>query len=147
MSTEETKALVRRFVESWNDPDPGRALAVVADDLVYREPGQEISGKEGLGDVIRMMRAALPDLRFTIEDILAEGDKAAARITCRGTQRGELHGIPPTGRRVAWDEILVARVAGGKIVEGWGVEDMLGLMQQLGAIPTGEHSEHHGGHR
>ncbi len=143
MSTEETKALARRFVEAWSDPDPSKALALVAADLVYREPGHEISGRAALEENMRTIRQALPDLRFTIEDILAEGDKAAARITCRGTQRGEFMGIPPTGRSVAWEEVFVARVTGGKIVEGWGLEDMLGLMQQLGAVPAAGHGGHH----
>jgi predicted ester cyclase len=92
------------------------------------------------------MRQALPDLRFRVEDILAEGDQAAARVTRRGTQRGELMGIPATGRSVAWDEIFVARVAGGKIAEGWAVEDKFGLMQQLGAVPAGGHGGHGGHH-
>lgn len=143
MATEETKTLVRRFVETWNDADPSKALALVADDVVFREPGHDISGKAGLGDFLRTMRQALPDLRFTVEDIVSEGDKAAARVTCRGTHRGELMGIPATGRSVAWDEIFVARVAGGKITEGWAVEDMLGLMQQLGAVSSASHAAHH----
>lgn len=146
MVSEETKALVRRFVETWNDPDPSKALALVLDDLVLREPGHQISGKEGLRELMQIMRQSLPDLRYTIEDIVVEGDKAAVRITCRGTQRGEFMGITPTARSVAWEEIFIGRVVGGKIAEGWAVEDMLGLMQQLGAIPTGEHTGHQTAH-
>jgi predicted ester cyclase len=85
-----------------------------------------------------MFHAAFPDSSRTIEDQIAEGELVATRVTLNGTHRGEFQGISPTGKRIAVTGIWIDRVAGGKIVERWGAVDMLGLMQQLGAIPAPE---------
>jgi steroid delta-isomerase-like uncharacterized protein len=82
--------------------------------------------------VFARLRAAFPDLRVEINDLIAEGDKVVARNTVTGTHRGEFMGIPPTGRRVAYDEIFVVRFADGRIAETWGVVDLASLMRQLG---------------
>jgi predicted ester cyclase len=78
---------------------------------------------------------AFPDIRLTIQDIFSEGDMVAARVAFRGTHRGEFQGIPPTGKEVAFTSIEVNRVVDGKVEEHWVELDLLGLMQQLGAIP------------
>jgi predicted ester cyclase len=78
---------------------------------------------------------AFPDFDETIDDIVAEGDKVVIRVTCRGTHKGEFLGISPTGKKVAYTGIAIHRISEGKIIESWGVVDMLSLMQQLGAIP------------
>ena len=83
-----------------------------------------------------MMQAAFPDLQATIEDMIAEGDTVAARITVRGTHGGEYRGIAPTGRPMVRPGIYIVRIENGRIVETWNNGDELGLMQQLGAIPT-----------
>ena len=83
---------------------------------------------------------AFPDLRLTVEDIMAEGDMVAARVAFDGTHRGEFQGIPPTGKEVAFTSIEVNRVVDGKGEEHWVEIDLLGLMQQLGAIPEPGHS-------
>jgi predicted ester cyclase len=75
--------------------------------------------------------------RFTIEDVIAEGDKVVARWTSRGTQRGEFFGIPPTNKQGTATGIDMLRIADGKFVEHWLVFDQFGLLQQLGVIPTG----------
>lgn len=72
-------------------------------------------------------------MAVTVEDLIAEGDKVAARVTTRGTHTGELMGLPPTGRRVEWSGISMTRHADGRIAEQWGEFDALGLLQQLGA--------------
>ena len=87
-----------------------------------------------------MFRSAIPDLRVVVEDIIAEGDKVAVRYTLEGTHEGELFGVPPTGKRVSIKSISVERVSDGKIIEHWRVTDSLDMMQQLGAIPTPEHT-------
>ena len=87
---------------------------------------------------------AFPDLRLTVENIFSEGDTVAARVAFRGTHRGEFQGIPPTGKEVAFTSIEVNRVRDGKVEEHWVELDLLGLMQQLGAIPLPEHSEEAG---
>jgi predicted ester cyclase len=83
-----------------------------------------------------MFLTAFPDLHFTVEDMIAEGDKVVARITMSGTQQGAFMGIPPTGKHVAFTAIDINRIAGGKSVEHWWEMDALGLMQQLGVVPA-----------
>lgn len=80
-------------------------------------------------------REAFPDARFTVDDMLADGDLVAARLTMRGTHLGELNGIPPTGREVTVTGMSIERVADGRIVEGWNQNDALGLLTQLGVLP------------
>ena len=83
-----------------------------------------------------LITAAFPDITGKIDDIIAEGDKVVVRMTTSGTHKGEFQGIPPTGKTVAINEMTIYRISEGKIAEGWGVSDMLGLMQQLGAMPS-----------
>ena len=85
---------------------------------------------------ITAFRTAFPDVQFTIEDIIAEGDKVVGRVTWRGTHQGELMGIQPTGKKVTVEGIDIIHFAGGKAVENWFSGDTLGMMQQMGAIPT-----------
>jgi len=83
-----------------------------------------------------MYLTAFPDLHFTVEDFIAEGDKVVARLTVRGTQQGIFMGIPPTGKHATVTAIDINRMAGGKSVEHWLNMDTLGLLQQLGVIPA-----------
>jgi predicted ester cyclase len=83
-----------------------------------------------------MMLAGFPDLHVTIEDMIAEGDKVVTSFTTHGTQQGALGGIPPTGKQVAVSTIEITRIAGGKIAEDWGLDDRLGMLQQLGLAPV-----------
>jgi predicted ester cyclase len=96
-------------------------------------PGQP-QGLAGQKQFIATFRTAFPDVQFTIEDMIAEGDKAVGRVTFRGTHTGELGGIQPTGKKVIVEGIDIIRFANGKAVENWYSGDMLGLMQQLGVI-------------
>jgi predicted ester cyclase len=130
MSIEENKTLVRRLIEEvWNTSDY-RQLEMVA------APSFAESTKQGNQSI----RIAFPDHTNTIEDMIAEGDKVAVRWTLRGTHQGVLKGplgpIPPTGNQVAVTGIHIFRIADGKITERWEEADMLGALQQLGAIPT-----------
>ena len=79
-----------------------------------------------------MLRAAFPDLHYTVDDVVAEGDKVVQRVTGSGTMHGPLFGMPATGRSASWSEIHVSRFDGGKVVEHWSVTDQLGMLQQLG---------------
>jgi predicted ester cyclase len=83
-----------------------------------------------------MLRAASPDLRFTVDDMIAEGDRVVTRWTARGTHKGVLFGCPPTGRPVTVEAIAIDRYVNGQITDHWAVRDDLGMMQQLGAIPA-----------
>ena len=84
---------------------------------------------------VAMLHTAFPDLHYTVENVLAEGELAAGHVTVRGTHQGEFLGIAPTGREVTWSETHVGRYENGKLVEHWGNSDDLGIMQQLGAVP------------
>ena len=90
---------------------------------------------EGIKIVTAMFRGAFPDSYFTVEDMIAEGDKVATRKTFHGTHEGEFMGIPPSGRSVSMGLIDIVRIAEGRVVEHWSEGDSLGLMQQLGVIP------------
>ena len=94
------------------------------------------AGIEGTKQFIIMYLTAFPDLHFTVEDMIAEGDKVVARLTTRGTQLGTFMGIPPTGKQATVTAIDINRIEGGKSVEHWLNMDTLGLLQQLGVIPA-----------
>lgn len=140
MSAEENKALVRRFVEECiNEGNPDAADGLFAPDFVGHYPGlPEVNSAEAWKQLAPAYFTAFPDLRETIEDIIAEGDRVAYRVTWSATHEGEMMGIPPTGRRVAVTGMRIIRVSEGKIAEQWGQDETLGLMQQLGAIPPPE---------
>lgn len=134
--SEENKALVRRIVdEAWNEGKLEVIDEAFASD--YQEhtprPGREL-GIEGYKGGITVMRAAFPDLFLDVHEVIAEHDRIALRYTLRGTHDGELMGIPPSGKRVSSDGMVFARFDNGKVVERWGVQDMLTLLQQVGAF-------------
>jgi len=137
MSTEENKALVRRFYE---DVFNQRNVALV-DELctthhVFHNPPTTLHGREEFKQLLSLYIAAFPDARFTIEDQIAEGDRVTSRYTFRGTHRGDLMGIAPTGKQVTVTGMIINRIAGGKSEEGWLNFDALGMLQQLGVIPA-----------
>ncbi len=139
MLTEENKALVREvFEELFSKGNLALADQAYAPDYVGHDPAnpEPLRGPEGVKQDISRYRRAFPDLRFTVEDLVAEGDKVVARVTVRGTHQGELMGIAPTGKRAEVTGISIVRFAGGKIAEEWGNWDTLGLLQQIGAVPA-----------
>jgi len=109
-----------------------------APDFVYHDPAshQDWHGPERVKEYATALRAAFPDLQQTIEDQVAEGEQVAYRWTARGTHRGELLGIAPTGKQVEFGGIAIMRIVGGTITEIWEHYDALGLLQQLGVIPA-----------
>ena len=142
MTIEENKALVRRFVEEfWNQGNTAIADELMAPDAEIHMPTGETLDLEGLKGFNVAFRASFPDWHSTFEELVAEGDRVAERWTGRGTHRGELWGIPPTGKRVEAPGSVFYRIAGGKIVEFRGQFDMMGLMQQLGVISPPQHAE------
>ena len=142
MTTEENKDLVKRFVEEfWNEGNAAAADELMAPDAEIYMPTGEMVDLEGLKGFAVTFRGAFPDWHSTFEELVAEGDGVAERWTGRGTHRGELMGIPPTGERVEVPGSVFYRIAGGKIVTFRGQLDMLGLMQQIGAVPSPEQSE------
>lgn len=137
MSTEENKALIRRFVdEAQSQGNIGAVDQFLITDFVDHSAlfGMPPT-REGVKQLFTMLRTAFPDLHATIHDQIAEGNKVVTRKTLSGTHQGELMGIPATGKQVAIDVIDILQIAGGKITDHWTVVDQLGLMQQLGVIP------------
>jgi len=135
MSLEENKEIVRRYQEIYNHNDLDALGEVVSEDLLTPKimPGIP-TGIEGAKAAHRIMLAGFPDYQTTIDDLFAEGDKVAARITMSGTNTGSFMGISPTGKSVSFTGIYIARLANGKIVEHWGEEDGVSLLQQLGVL-------------
>ncbi len=137
--SEENKALARRswevVTEASLDTLKDALAEVYADDFVLREAGEDVVGIEGLTQFVSMMRSAFPNLRITLEDDMAEGDKVVTRWIGQGTHQGELMGIAPTGNQVTMTGITMHRIEDTKIVEEWSNWDALGLMHQIGAVP------------
>jgi predicted ester cyclase len=135
MSIEENKKIVHRYQEIYNSNNLDALGEVVSEDLLTPRiiPGIP-SGIEGAKAAHRIMLAGFPDYQTIIDDIFAEGDKVAARITMTGTHTGDFMGIPPTSKHVSFTGIYIARIANEKIVEHWGEEDGVSLLQQLGIL-------------
>ncbi len=136
--SEENKAFMRRF---YDDVVNGGNLALIdelfAPEFVEHEPFPGLGpGREGVRQFFTTMRAAFPDLQMKIDDIIAEGDKAVARVTMSGTHRGEFMGTPPTGKTFNVTTIDIVRFAEGKAAEHWGATDTAGMMEQLGVPAT-----------
>lgn len=107
---------------------------VLSPSYVYRDaPPGTPPGAEGIKQVVSMFHTAFPDLEITIDDMVAEGDKVCARATTRGTHRGEIFGIPATGKAMAMTGLTMVRIVDGRLVESWMKNDVMGLMSQLGA--------------
>lgn len=101
-----------------------------------QNPFAETRGPQGARDLISMYRKAFPDVKMTVEEVIAEGDNVVVRWSARGTHSGELMGMAPTGKQVEVSGITIDRYVDGKSVEGWTNWDTLGLMQQIGAAPA-----------
>jgi predicted ester cyclase len=137
MSTEENKALDRRYVEEvLNQGSVDVIDEIMAPEYVGHVASSPPMNREGDKQFINMLHAAFPGIHFTLEDQIAEGDTVVHRLTARGTHLGEFNGIPPTGKQATVTAININRFADGKVVEAWGEFDLLGLMQQLGVIPS-----------
>ncbi len=133
------KDIVRRAAEEPWDGDYSAIDELFATDYVGHDPSQpETNGPQGVKDFFDQFRAAYPDGRVTIDQQFEDGDYVISKWTGAGTQQGELMGIQPTGKQVRVTGITISRVSDGKIAEEWTVWDTLGMLQQLGAIPTAE---------
>jgi len=135
---EDNKALARRwFKEVWNE---GKLETI--DELLspnaplygLGESDADVRGPAGFKPFVHNLRSAFPDIRITIEDMIAEGDKVSLRLDIRGTHKGEGLDVPPTGKAIRVAAIVTAEIKDGKIVAGWNSWDQLGLLRQLGAL-------------
>jgi steroid delta-isomerase-like uncharacterized protein len=138
MSAEENEALIREMIEEvWCKGDLAAVDRYFAIDYVDHTPlpGQA-PGSVGYKEAVATIRSAFPDLHLILEDILCEGDKVALHYTMQGTHRGQFMGIPATGKPFSVTGMINARIAEGKVVERWANVDTLGLMKQLGIVPS-----------
>jgi steroid delta-isomerase-like uncharacterized protein len=134
--SEQNKEIVRASFEPLEDILAAHESLYGAD-WVGHFPGMPPLDAAGHRQYSEVMISAFPDLDRTIEDLVAEGDKVVARWTAKGTHTGDFQGIAPSGRVATSSGITIFRIADGRIVEEWSESDMLGLLQQLGAIPSG----------
>jgi steroid delta-isomerase-like uncharacterized protein len=140
MSVEETNmAAIRLWLEEgWSKGNVDVADQMIAPGFkVHGAGGQVISsGPDGAKELVRIWRRAMPDGMMTIDDMFAENDLVVIRMTWRGTHLGEFYGTPASGKQITCTSIGIDRLENGKVVEGWGELDMLGMMQTMGAIPS-----------
>jgi steroid delta-isomerase-like uncharacterized protein len=135
--SQQNKSLVRRiFEEGFNQGRLAIADEIFAPDFVDHSsaPGLPATGPESFRQTAIMFRSAFPDVRATIDDLIAEGDKVVVRSTWHGSHQGDFFGIPPTGKDFTLTAIDIVRVVDGKVVEHWGNEDDLGMLAQLGIV-------------
>jgi predicted ester cyclase len=133
-ASEENKAAVRACFEETSRGNFGALDSIVSSEYVLHPV--EAHGPKGLAEVVQRYRDALSGLTVTIDQQFTEGEHVATRYTLRGRHDGELAGTAPTGREVEFSGLTVSRCRDGKITEEWELVDMMGLLQQIGAIPA-----------
>ncbi|RSL17811.1 steroid delta-isomerase-like uncharacterized protein [Edaphobacter aggregans] len=137
MSELGNRVVVQRFLEEViNEGRLEQADEIVAEDFVELDPlpGQR-QGREGLKEVIGMLRTAFPDMHWVVDEMIAEGEKVVTRFTWTGTQQGTFMGIPATGRNVVVKGVVIDRIVGGMMTDSRILMDTMGMLQQLGVIP------------
>ena len=132
----ENKAVVRRLIEAFNDGRLDDGAALLAEGYVYRGPAGDMHGPQGWKQLAAMYRSAFPDVVLTIDQQIAEGDTVATRFTARGTHRGELASVAPSGRYITLPCLMFTRLVKGIIVEDFEQFDQLGMFQAIGKLPA-----------
>lgn len=134
---EANKQVMLRFTQFINTASERLALELISPEAIFHVPGrpEPMRGPTGYLAIIAMMRGGFPDIQWTLEEMIAEEDKVAARFTMRGTHDGAFFGVPPTGEKIAVQAMNFYRLADGQIVGERGQPDLLGLLQQIGAAP------------
>jgi len=136
MSTGQNKDINRHLIkEAWNKGNLTLLDEVCDPDYVLHDSTTTIHGVEGMKQYISRDRTAFPDVCFTIEEQIAEGNAAVTRFTCQGTHLGNLAGIAPTGKRITVSGMILNRFVNGRLVEAWIDFDTFGMMRQLGQLP------------
>jgi len=137
VANKENKDTVLRFwQEVFNERKLEQIDKIFTEDYIYHgAAGQDVRGREGLKQFLTVYFNAFPDLHAEVEDIFGEGDKILSRAMCRGIHKGNLMGMPPTGKQVAIRVICADRLSGQRVAESFELPDLFGMMQQLGAIP------------
>lgn len=134
---EANKRTMPRFVEFINTASETLATELISPQAIFHVPGraEPMRGPAGYLAIIRMMRGGFPDIQWSLEEMVAEGDKVAARFVMRGTHRGVFSGVPASGKTINVQALNIYRFSAGQIVEETGQPDMLALLQQIGAVP------------
>ena len=134
MGIQENKALYARYIEeAFNRGNVAVLDELLSDDYTFHDaPPGTPPGREGVRRTVEMFRTAFPDLHIEIEEQVAEGDVVVSRSVTRGTHRGVLMGIAPTGRQMAMPGMVMARIRDGKLTDSWVQNNVLGLLGQLG---------------
>jgi steroid delta-isomerase-like uncharacterized protein len=134
------KATFRRFHDAFANSGDSEFISKTVDEIVEPDVKNhtpvEATGAQVLKELFARLHRAFPDLQVTVEDLIEEGDKVAGRNTLTGTHQGEYMGVPPTGKSITYNEIIVFRFVNGRIAETWGVVDVFSQMKQLGVIPS-----------
>lgn len=135
--SEQNKAALRAIPEKLINPKNLAAADqyFAADFVDHAAPPGSPAGIAGFKAFFGALTTAFPDLHYTVEDQIAEGEQVVGRVSVRGTMKGEFMGMKATGKTATWTEIHIARFAGGKVVEHWATIDQLGMLQQLGLAP------------
>jgi len=136
--SENNKAIIRRLIEEfWNKGNQSLTDQLFTPNYTHHDSSTPDfgHGPESERKRATLYRTAFPDIHLTVEDIIAEGETVMTRWSCRGTHKGDLNGIAPTGKQFNITGVTIARLSNGKLVEGYVNWDALGLMQQLGVVP------------
>ena len=138
MSIETNALKMRLFTKFINTGNKQLAEELIASDAIFWVPGRPdpMRGLEGYMNILGMMRSGFSDIQWTLEETIAEGDKVAARFTMRGTHDGAFFGAPATGKKIEVRAMNYYPFSDGMIVEEYGQPDLLGLLQQIGALPA-----------
>ncbi|MEV0768044.1 ester cyclase [Nocardia salmonicida] len=137
--SEQNKASAKRIFDAWNARDFDVFDELMSADAINHDPQNpfaEIHGPDGLKKLVQMYLVAFSDQRFLVNEQIAEGDFVTTRWTGTGTNDGEMMGMPATGKSAVVQGITINRFRDGKIVESWATWDTLGMMQQLGVVPS-----------
>lgn len=134
---EANKRLMNRFVDFINTADEKMAEELVSKQAIFYVPGRPdpVKGPEGYIAIIQMMRSGFPDIHWKLEEAVVEPNKVAARFMMYGTHKGTFFGVPATGKQIAVQALNIYHLCDGQIVQEYGQPDLLGLMQQIGALP------------
>ena len=138
MAFQSNERVMQRFTEFINTASDELAAELIAPDATFHVPGRPdpARGPSGYLEIIEMMRAGFPDIQWTLEEMVSQANKVAARFTMRGTHQGDFFGVPPTGTQIEVQALNLYRLSDAKIIGEHGHPDMLGLLQQIGALPS-----------
>lgn len=138
MSGDKNVEFMKKFVEFINSASEKLAHELVSPEAIFHVPGrpEAMVGPTGYLTIVGMMRGGFPDIQWTVEELISEGDRVAARFTMRGTHHGQFMGVPPTGKPIIVQVLNIYHLKNGQIIKEYGSPDMVGLLAQIGALPV-----------